>query len=99
MKWREKQEGFHGQRLVVAPRPIIATALQHPLLKQLLPTDAGYYPKAKGHTCVREKGCPEVIFIYCAEGTGWCEIAGRKHDVGKNHLLVVPVYTRHAYGA
>ncbi|MEI9960429.1 MAG: hypothetical protein WDM76_04635 [Limisphaerales bacterium] len=83
MKWHEKHEGFAGQRLVVVPRPILATALQYPLLKPLLPTDAGYYPKAKGHTCVRERGCPEVIFIYCAEGNGWCEIAGLKHEITK----------------
>jgi AraC family transcriptional regulator, arabinose operon regulatory protein len=99
MKWREKHEGFAGQRLVVVPRPVLTTALQYPLLKPLLPTDAGYYPKAKGHTCVREKGCPEVIFIYCAEGDGWCEIAGRKHELTKDQLLVIPVSTPHVYGA
>jgi AraC-like DNA-binding protein len=99
MKWREKPEGFHGQRLVVVPRPILTTSLKYPLLKQLLPTDAGYYPKAKGHICVREKGCPEVIFIYCAEGNGWCEIGGRRHEVGKNQLLVVPACAPHIYAA
>jgi len=99
MKRREKHEGFAGQRLVVVPRSIVASALQDPLLKQLLPTDAGYYPKAKGHTCVREKGCPEVIFIYCAEGTGWCEMLGKTHPVTENQLLVIPASTPHAYGA
>jgi AraC family transcriptional regulator of arabinose operon len=99
VKWREKHEGFAGQRLVVLPRPIMATALQYPLLKQLLPTGAGYYPKAKGHVCVRERGCPEAIFIYCAEGNGWCEIAGRRHEVTRNQLLVVPASTPHVYGA
>jgi len=99
VKWREKHEGFAGQRLVVVPRPILATALEYPLLKQLLPTDAGYYPKAKGHVCVRERGCPEAIFIYCAEGNGWCEIAERRHEVSKNQLLVVPAATPHVYGA
>lgn len=99
VKWREKHEGFAGQRLVVLPRPIMAEALQYPLLKQLLPTDAGYYPKAKGHVCVRERGCPEAIFIYCAEGDGWCEIAGRRHEVTTNQLLVVPASTPHVYGA
>jgi AraC family transcriptional regulator of arabinose operon len=99
MKWREKHEGFAGQRLVVLPRPILATALQRPLLRQLLPTDAGYYPKARGHTCARELGCPEVIFIFCAEGNGWCEMAGRKHAVSRNQLLVLPVNTPHVYGA
>lgn len=99
MKNLEKQEGFVGQRLVVLPRPILATALRHPLLMHLLPTDAGYYPKARGHVCVREKGCPEVIFIYCAEGQGWCEIAGHRHEIGKNQLLVIPCATPHVYGA
>ena len=99
MKWREKHEGFAGQRLVVLPRPVMASALQYPLLKQLLPTDAGYYPKAKGHVCQRERGCPEAIFIYCAEGNGWCEISGRKHEVARNELLVVPASTPHVYGA
>jgi AraC family transcriptional regulator of arabinose operon len=99
MRVREKQEGFIGQRLVVVPRSVLATSLQHPLLKALLPTDAGYYPKAEGHTCVREAGSPEVIFIYCAEGGGWCEMAGKTHNIAKNQLLVVPASVRHAYGA
>jgi len=99
MKWREKQEGFAGQRLVVLPRPILVKALQYPLLRPLLPTDAGYYPKAQGHVCVRERGCPEAIFIYCANGSGWCELAGRRHQVDQNELLVVPAATPHVYGA
>jgi len=99
MKWRQKHEGFKGQRIVVVPRPVLERAVQDPLLKGLLPTDAGYYPKAKGHTCAREHGAPETIFIYCAEGNGWCEIGGRRHEVTANQLLVVPARTPHVYGA
>jgi AraC-like DNA-binding protein len=99
MKRQEKEEGFAGQRLVVLPRPVLGTVVQNPLLKNLLPTDAGYYPKAKGHTCIRKNGCPEVIFIYCAEGNGWCEIAGRRHAIGKNQLLVINANMPHVYGA
>jgi AraC family transcriptional regulator of arabinose operon len=99
MKRREKHEGFVGQRLVVVPRPILPKALQNPLLRHLLPTDAGYYPKAVGHVCSRERGCPEAIFIYCAEGAGWCEMTGRRHEVGRNQLLIIPAGTPHVYGA
>jgi AraC family transcriptional regulator, arabinose operon regulatory protein len=99
MKWREKHEGFKGQRIVVVPRPILEKAIKDPLLQSLVPTDAGYYPKAKGHTCARERGAPEAIFIYCAEGSGWCEIEGRRHEVAANQLLVVPPFTPHVYGA
>lgn len=99
MRWRQKPEGFAGQRLVVLPRRILATALQSPLVKSLMPTDAGYYPKARGHTCARERGCPETVFIYCCEGGGWCEIGGRMHEIGRNQLLVLPASVPHAYGA
>ncbi len=99
MNREEKQEGFPGERLVVVPRPMITMAMQQPLLKHLLPTDAGYYPHAHGHTCTREKGCPETVFIYCARGAGWCEIVGRRHEVSKHQLLVIPAATPHVYGA
>ena len=99
MRWRQKPEGFAGQRLVVVPRPILSTALQAPLIKSLMPTDAGFYPKAKGHTCARERGCPETVFIYCSEGHGWCEIAGRMHEITRNQLLVLPASIPHVYGA
>src|SRR5215469_8498011 len=72
----EKHEGFSGQRLIVVPRPVLATAMNQPLLRNLMPSDAGYYPKASGHQCTRVKGCAETVFIYCARGTGWCQMAG-----------------------
>jgi AraC family transcriptional regulator of arabinose operon len=99
MKRREKQEGFPGERLVVVPRPVVTLAMKQPLLKHLLPTDAGFYPRAEGHKCTRERGCPETVFIYCARGAGWCEIAGRRHEVDKDQLLVIPAGTPHVYSA
>ncbi|HVM49910.1 MAG TPA: AraC family transcriptional regulator [Candidatus Acidoferrum sp.] len=99
MRPLEKQDGFPGQRLVVVPRPMVATSLEHPLLKHLLPTDAGFYPRAHGHKCTRPKGCPETVFIHCAAGSGRCEVAGQTHEVGKDQLLVIPAGIPHAYGA
>jgi len=78
---------------------VITIAMRQPLLKQLLPTDAGFYPRASGHKCTRERGCPEAVFIYCASGSGWCEIAGRRHEVARDQLLVIPAGTPHIYGA
>src|SRR3569833_424839 len=98
-KRRDKPEGFAGERLVVVPRPVVSVALRQPLLKHLLPTDAGFYPRALGHKCTREKGCPEAVFIYCARGSGWCEMAGRRHELAEDQLLVIPPSTPHVYGA
>jgi len=96
---RDKHEGFPGERLVVVPRPVVSVAVRQPLLKHLLPTDAGFYPRAHGHKCTREIGCPEAVFIYCARGNGWCELAGRRHEVTQDQLLVIPPSTPHIYGA
>lgn len=98
-KKREKHEGFPGERLVVVPRPIVSAAIRQPLLRTLLPTDAGFYPRASRHQCTREKGCPEAVFIYCARGGGWCEIGSRRHEVREDQLLVIPPSTPHVYGA
>jgi AraC family transcriptional regulator of arabinose operon len=96
---RDKHEGFPGERLVVVPRPVVSVAVRQPLLKHLLPTDAGFYPRAHGHKCTREIGCPETVFIYCARGNGWCEMSGHRHEVAEDQLLVIPSATPHIYGA
>lgn len=99
MSWRQKGEGFKGQRIVVIPRRVLDANLKHPLLKSLCPTHAGYFPKAKGHLRERKTGTPDTIFIYCAQGRGWCDIACVRHEVNKDRLLIVPPGVPHAYGA
>jgi AraC family transcriptional regulator of arabinose operon len=53
---KRKSEGFSGQRIVVLPRGVVAAALNQVLLCDLLPTDIGFYPKAKGHFMERQVG-------------------------------------------
>jgi AraC family transcriptional regulator of arabinose operon len=99
MPHAQKGEGFPGQRIVVLPRKVVAKALEHPLLHGLLPTDVGYFPKAAGHLRERTEGVDQAIFIYCTAGRGWCELAGRRHEVSAGELLVVPPEAPHVYGA
>src|SRR5215469_7809236 len=95
----QKAEGFSGQRIVVLPRAVVAAALKQNLLRDLLPTDAGFFPKAAGHFMKRKAGVDQAILIYCAKGQGWCEIAGAHHKIGPGELLVVEPGTPHVYGA
>ena len=95
----EKPEGFPGQRIVVLPRKVVAHALRQPLLRGLLPTDVGFFPKAAGHRRERTVGVDQAIFIYCTHGRGWCELAGQRHEINTGELLVVPPDTPHIYGA
>ncbi|MDE3067283.1 MAG: AraC family transcriptional regulator [Verrucomicrobiota bacterium] len=96
---RHRAEGFPGQRIVVLPRRVVAAALAQPLLRGLLPTDIGYFPKASGHFMSRATGADQAIFIYCVKGLGWCEITGNRQLIHSGELLVVPPGTPHAYGA
>ena len=99
MNRTQKGDGFPGQRIVVLPRAIVASAMGQPLLQGLFPTDAGFFPKASGHLRERSEGAGQAILIYCARGGGWCEIAGNRHEVAPGDLLVIPPATPHAYGA
>jgi AraC-like DNA-binding protein len=99
MSIAHKAEGFSGQRIVILPRPVVATALTQNLLRNLLPTDIGYFPKAKGHFMKRAAGSDQAIFIYCVKGRGWCEMGEAHHDIGPGELLVIAPGTPHVYGA
>jgi AraC family transcriptional regulator of arabinose operon len=99
MSRRQKGEGFPGQRIVVLPRAVLTQAMQHPLLRGLLPTDIGYFPRAKGHLRERTQSLDQAIFIHCGRGAGWCELAGTKHMIRTGELVVIPAGIPHAYGA
>src|ERR1035437_5617912 len=95
----KRPEGFPGQRIGVLPRTVVARALEHALLRNLLPTDAGYFPKAAGHYVERTEGVSQAIFIYCAHGRGWGELGGQRHELEAGDPLGVPPETPHVYGA
>ncbi|HEX7654848.1 MAG TPA: AraC family transcriptional regulator, partial [Verrucomicrobiae bacterium] len=71
MTRRQKGEGFPGQRIVVWPRSVIWQAQSRSLLRGLMPTDAGYFPRAKGHVRRRSEPINQAIFLYCLRGRGW----------------------------
>lgn len=95
----QKGEGFPGQHIVVLPKWVLANALQQPLLRDLAPTDIGFFPKAAGHLRERPAGVDQTIFIYCTLGLGWCELGGQRLAVKPGDLLVIPSNVGHAYGA
>jgi AraC family transcriptional regulator of arabinose operon len=93
------REGFPGQRLHVLPAPLISEALRRPPTTRLLITDAGYFPHAAMHGRVRRNGAGQTILILCADGAGWCEVAGQRHEVRAGQLLLIPARTAHRYYA
>ncbi len=99
MSKSRRAEGFSGQRIVVLPCNVVRAALACDLLKNLLPTDVGYFPKAAGHFIKRAQGIDQAILIYCVKGIGWCEIEGTRLAVNPSDVLVIPPGCAHAYGA
>lgn len=93
------REGFRDQILYVVPRPILERMTRHPLLYQLVPTDIGWYPKARYHYCERENGAPEHILILCVDGEGWYEIGGKRQPLRQNEAVIIPRGMPHIYGA
>jgi AraC family transcriptional regulator, arabinose operon regulatory protein len=96
---KHKAEGFSGQRIVVLPRKVVVSALKQRLLRDLLLTDIGFYPKAQGHFMERQVGVDQSIIIYCIKGEGWCELGENHHEIHPGELLLIPPGTPHTYGA
>jgi AraC family transcriptional regulator of arabinose operon len=93
------REGFAGQDMFVIPRPILARARQHPLVRSVYPTDIGWFPKASHHFRQRPDGAGQDHLMLCTDGHGFVEIDGQRAHLKKDHLLIVPRGTPHTYWA
>jgi AraC-like DNA-binding protein len=85
-------------RKVVVPRNILGSCSEHPLLRGLLPTSAGF---ARPTSITKEASAleAEAAFIYCTKGRGWCELEGKRHEIRAGHLLITPPGARYCCGA
>lgn len=93
-------EGFAGETIIVIPPPMVERARQHALLKGLLVTAAGYFPKAANHAIERPLGAPEALLIICQEGRGWVRIGdGTTRWMEPGEAVWIAPQTPHAYGA
>lgn len=94
-----RREGFERQHLIVVPPTVRARALKHPLLRGLLVTDAGYFPRAEGHRVERPQGSSTHLLILCLQGSGWVSSRGRTTPVQTGDIVWLTADTSHAYGA
>lgn len=95
----ERAVGFDNQRLCVVPRPRVTDALESPITRRIVVTDAGYFPTADGHGRHRPHGAPETIVIVCVGGSGWVETEGTRVRVGPSTAILLPGGLAHDYGA
>lgn len=98
-----RREGFSGQHLVVLPESVARQVRSRPLLRSLLPTDAGLFPRAAGHLVERPHGTPATVLIVCLAGRGWYRLGpgdeSRVQAVPAGTALFLPAGVAHAYGA
>lgn len=95
---RPRQEGFPGQQIAVTT----PSALEHVnslLIDGLLPTAAGYFPRAEGHYVRRKSPIHDAIFLLCLEGEGWIEVGNVCTMLKPGDIGYVPQSILHAYGA
>lgn len=93
------REGFAGQDMFVIPRPILARAQRHPLVRSVYPTDIGFFPKAEHHYRDRPKGAAQDHLILCVDGHGYATVDGVESQLGAGELLIIPRNTPHTYWA
>lgn len=93
------REGFAGQDMFVIPRPVLARARQHPLIRSVYPTDIGWFPSAAHHYRDRPSGAGQDHLMMCIAGHGYVVINDQKAHLRQGELLVIPRNARHTYWA
>jgi AraC family transcriptional regulator of arabinose operon len=93
------REGFAGQDMFVIPRPILAHARQHPLIRPVYPTDVGWFPTAGHHYRDRPQGARQDHLIMCTGGHGYTIIDGQEAHLRAGELIIIPKHVRHTYWA
>jgi len=93
------REGFAGQDMFVIPRPILARARQHPLIRSVYPTDIGWFPSAEHHYRDRPNGARQDHLMMCVDGYGYAVIDGQRVTLKKGELLIIPRHVQHTYWA
>lgn len=76
-----------------------ALAEGHPFTRALWVSHAGVYPRARGHRCIRERGCGEWVFLFCIEGRGWVDLSGKQSELVSGSVAILPPHKPHGYGA
>lgn len=94
-----RRDGFAGQHMTSLPEPVRQAVLNHPLLRGLLVTDAGYFPRAAGHRVERPQGALTHLLIACLNGKGWARGTGRPQPVEAGDLVWFSPEQPHSYGA
>ncbi len=94
-----KSDGFNGQKAIVLPEKVIKSYRKSALISAAFITDIGFYPKAKFHYRERERGTAQQILIYCVDGKGWIQIAGKDITVERDQFIIIPAHAPHKYGA
>lgn len=89
-----------GRRLIVIPEEVIKRWITgNTLYNQLYITDMGFYPAAKTHYTFREKGCAEMIIIFCVNGKGSYEVPTGTYQVLPGQFFMLPPGQQHTYKA
>ncbi len=94
-----KKDGFIGQRMTYLPGIVKKKVLKDPRVNDLYITHIGVFPKALGHLRNRPLGCSQFILLYCVDGEGWVEIAGKRQIIKRNQIFIVNPKTPCKYGA
>lgn len=94
-----KKDGFAGEIYIVLPTEAFSEYAEHPLVRRLYLTDAGFFPHAAHHYRERSEGLEEYIFLCCTSGRGMVEIDGQTYPLAENEVFCIPRLCKHRYWA
>lgn len=79
-----------SQELLNRPR-------SHPVLGELFPVHAGFFPVARGHYIERPRGFHSHQLLFCLSGKGWIRQGARLQAVAPGHLFLANADEAYTY--
>jgi len=92
------RQAYVSPHMVVLPAPIRRASAAHPLLRNLLVTDAGYFPNAAGHHVERPEGSATHLMMVCLQGCGWVR-GTEKEAIEAGDVVWLSAKQPHSYAA
>jgi AraC-like DNA-binding protein len=81
---------FLGQKKIVLSETVINSLKKNKITEKFYISGLGFYPIAKDHWEIEEKGVNHYKFIYCTKGQGTILLGNKEILIEPNHFFILP---------
>ncbi|ARV07838.1 hypothetical protein BTO04_14530 [Polaribacter sp. SA4-10] len=83
-------KSFLGQEKIILSESVVNGLKKNAITEKFYISNLGYYPMAKNHCEIEEKGVSHYTFIYCIKGQGKAQLNNKEILIKPNQFFILP---------